>query len=265
MLIVDINTLEAINLLYLCDDVVLDCLCAVDCEYIRRVDGALCERVTCVHDVAVMHLYLVAVRDSICFLVGILQILACDGDMLLLFHFLDPYDTCKPCDDSRALWLTALKQLLDSRKTLCDIFRGSDTARMEGTHRKLCTRLTDRLCGDYADSLADLNDVACCQVCAVALSAHAVFSAALEHRSDLDRVLALFFECSDYLSGIVFIYELGLGADHFACLSVLEVFYKVSADKSFCERLDHFVSVLDIEYLDANCTAAVSLVNDNVL
>ena len=136
---------------------------------------------------------------------------------------------------------------------------------MERSEGKLGARLADRLRCHYADSLADLNDVACCQVCAVAFSAHAVFSAALEYRSDLDRVLTLFFECSDYLSGIVFIYELGLGADHFACLRILEVFYKVSADESFCKRLDHLVAVLDIEYLDTNCAAAVSLVDNNVL
>ena len=41
------------------------------------------------------------------------------------------------------------KELLNSRKTLGDIFSGklANTAGMEGTHRKLCARFSDRLGG----------------------------------------------------------------------------------------------------------------------
>ena len=56
---------------------------------------------------------------------------------------LKAYDTVDLTDNREALGLSRLEELLDTGKTLCDILCVSDTARMEGTHCKLCTGLTD--------------------------------------------------------------------------------------------------------------------------
>ena len=57
---------------------------------------------------------------------------------------------------------------------------------MEGTQGQLCTRLTDSLCGNHANSLAFLHHESCSQVTAVALGAQAVLSFAGEDGTDLD-------------------------------------------------------------------------------
>ena len=60
----------------------------------------------------------------------------------------------------------------------------SRTTDVERTHRKLRSRLTDRLCGDNADSLADLDRVAGREVAAVAFDADAATRFAGQGRAD---------------------------------------------------------------------------------
>ena len=208
MLIVDINTLQTVNLLNFGDDVVLNSLRTINCKDISWVDRTLCEWLTGCNSLSLTNSYLVAVWDCIRLLLRIFSVLTCNSDLLGLLDLLDPNYAVDPCDDSSTLWTSALKQFLDSRKTLCNIFRRSDTTCVEGSHCKLCTRLTDRLSGDYADSLTDLNDISVCKVSAVALSANAVLSLTLKNRSDRDRILALSFECSNYSFSVMNVYEL---------------------------------------------------------
>jgi len=61
------------------------------------------------------------------------------------------------CDGSDTLRCTRLEELLDTGQTLGDVICRSDTAGVEGTHRQLCTGLTDGLRGDDAHSLADVH------------------------------------------------------------------------------------------------------------
>ena len=75
------------------------------------------------------------------------------------------------------LGLAGLEQLLNTRKTLGNILSRRDTAGVEGTHGQLGTRLTDRLRGDDADRLADVDRLAVGQVGAVALLTNAVLGA----------------------------------------------------------------------------------------
>ena len=56
-------------------------------------------------------------------------------------------------------WLPGLEQLLHTGKTLCDISAGH-AARMESTHGQLRTRFTDRLRGNNAYGLTNLNRLA---------------------------------------------------------------------------------------------------------
>ena len=66
-----------------------------------------------------------------------------------------------------------------------DVLTG-DTTGVEGTHRQLRAGLADRLRGDDADGLADVDQLAGGQRAAVALRAGADLALAGEHRADLD-------------------------------------------------------------------------------
>ena len=92
-------------------------------------------------------------------------------NLTLLLCILDSYNAAKLSDNGKTLWLTGLKKLLNSRKTLCNIAAGN-AARMESTHGKLCTGLTDGLCRDDSDCLTNLYRLAGCHVGSIALSAH---------------------------------------------------------------------------------------------
>ena len=61
---------------------------------------------------------------------------------------------------------------------------------MEGTHRQLCTGLTDRLSSDDTNRFTDGDGLTVREVGAVALLAHAVFGAAREDRANLDALYA---------------------------------------------------------------------------
>ena len=62
------------------------------------------------------------------------------------------------------------------------------TTGVEGTERKLCTRLTNGLCGNHTYCLAHLNHALCCEVTSVTLHADTVLALAGEHRADLNAL-----------------------------------------------------------------------------
>src|SRR5690606_14182711 len=64
----------------------------------------------------------------------------------------------------------------------------SRAADVEGTHRQLGTRFADRLGGDDAHRLADVDQAATGQVAAVAVRAHAEGRFAGDGRTHLDRL-----------------------------------------------------------------------------
>src|SRR5690606_24509144 len=70
----------------------------------------------------------------------------------------------------------------------------SRTTDVEGTHGQLGTRLTDRLGGDDAHRLTDVDDVATGQVAAIAARAHAERRFTGDRRANLDRLHAGFFQ-----------------------------------------------------------------------
>ena len=65
---------------------------------------------------------------------------------------------------------------------------GRDITGVEGTERKLGTRLTDGLCGNDADGLAELHHLGSGEVAAVALLTYAVAALACEDRTYLDSL-----------------------------------------------------------------------------
>ena len=67
-----------------------------------------------------------------------------------------------------------------------DLAAGRGAADVERAHRELRARLADRLGGDDADRLADVDPVAAREVAPVAERAHAASRLAGEHRADDD-------------------------------------------------------------------------------
>ena len=64
--------------------------------------------------------------------------------------------------ECRALRRTVFEQLDDTRETVRDVLTPHTTG-VEGTHGQLSTGLADRLGGDDADGLAELDRLARCQ------------------------------------------------------------------------------------------------------
>src|SRR5699024_234755 len=81
---------------------------------------------------------------------------------------------------------TGLEELLDTRQTVRDVTVGAGhTAGVEGAHGQLRARLADRLGGDDADGLADVDQLAGGERLAVALGAGAHRRVAGQHGADL--------------------------------------------------------------------------------
>src|SRR5690606_4875364 len=73
------------------------------------------------------------------------------------------------------------------------------TTDMEGTHRQLGTRLTDRLCSDHAHGLTDVGQVATREVTAVAETADAVLGGTGDGRTHQHFVDTVGFQNLDQL------------------------------------------------------------------
>jgi len=99
---------------------------------------------------------------------------------------------------------------------------------VERTERKLCTRLTDSLCGNHTDGLSHLHHARRCEVSTVALAAYALFALTGQHGTNLDHL--------DLSS----LYGLGLGFgnlfsghhDDFVGMRIDDVVYRNTSEDS---------------------------------
>src|SRR5699024_7994446 len=78
-----------------------------------------------------------------------------------------------------------LEQLLHTGQSRGDVVTGHTTL-VEGTHGQLRARLTDRLCGDNADGLADVDQLTTRHRATVAAGADTGGRFAGEHTANLD-------------------------------------------------------------------------------
>ena len=92
-----------------------------------------------------------------------------------------------PGQTGRAPRRASLEQLDDAGQTAGDVLAGDATG-VERPHRQLGAGLTDRLGGDDADRLAELDALAGGERTAVARGAHAELGVAGEHGAHLDPV-----------------------------------------------------------------------------
>src|SRR4029453_17031167 len=80
-------------------------------------------------------------------------------------------------------------------RLLIELRRAAD---VEGPHRQLRSRLTDRLGGDDADSLTDVHRSTASKVTAVTLAADALLGSADQRRADLDALDADLLDPGDH-------------------------------------------------------------------
>ena len=135
------------------------------------------------------------------------------------------------------------------------------TTDVEGLEGKLRARLTDRLGGNDADSLALLNHTVGGKVAAVALGADAALALAGENRTDLD---ALDGRCLDFLDGS-FGYLVAGGNDELAGGRIDNIMDADTAENALAEAGHDFVVVLDFGADEAAERSAVLFVDDDVV
>ena len=132
---------------------------------------------------------------------------------------------------------------------------------MERAERELRSRLADRLGGDDADRLAEIDELARGEVAAVAVGADAALRLAREHGADLDLLDAALLD----LRGHVLVDEHVRLADRLARLGIDDVVDHHAAEDAVAERLDDLLAVLERLRIHSHDRAAVVLGDDDVL
>src|SRR5699024_5613100 len=196
VLVVDRHALRAVDLLHLVDQVHLDVARTHDAQHLVRVCSAL--------EQLLAHLDVVPVGQHALILLAlgtvlrqtltlgqlvvdhlVAAVVGRDGDGVEAVVVLDAHAARLLGDRRLALGHARLEQLLHARQTAGDVVTAG-AALVERAHGQLGTGLTDRLRGDDADGLADVDQLAGGHRAAVALGADARAGAAGEHRADLD-------------------------------------------------------------------------------
>ena len=155
---------------------------------------------------------------------------------------------------------------LHHARVLGDVLRLLGHARrgaavVEGTHGELRARLADRLRGDDAHRLADLDHLAGRQVAAVAEGADAAPGLAGEHGTDLHPLDARRLHGgAEHLGDL-----LADGEDQLAGHRIVDVLLADAADDAVAQRLEDLAALHDRRHDDAVDRAAVHLVDDDVL
>ena len=154
--IVDIDALRTVDGLDFVEDIILHALDAFDADDVLRVDRTCIELGPWHHAVALFDEEF-RIEGKLVIFETLLGILRRDDDVFEVIAVVKMHDAVELADGRNALGLARLEELLDAGKTLRDVARGGDTARVEGTHRELRTGLADGLRRNDADRLAHLD------------------------------------------------------------------------------------------------------------
>src|SRR5690606_18408604 len=154
-----------------------------------------------------------------------------DDELAVAVH--DRHAAVTPLGEVRAADADeALGARLD--RGLLDLAARRRAADVERAHRELRAGLADRLAGDDADRLADVDLVAAREVAPVALGADAAARLAGEHGADDDLLDARLLDLEDEL-----LVELGVRRDDdLARERVDDVLQRDAAEDAVAERLD---------------------------
>ena len=184
-----------------------------------------------------------------------------NNDGACCLNFFNVYRSSQTRQDGRILRMSAFKQFFDTRQTLCNIFCGSDTTGMEGTHGQLGTRFTDGLCCNDTNGFADGNNVAVCQIQTIALCTYTLLCLTAQNRTNGNAFYARFYD----LLCIGLGEHLFLGEEQFAGCFIPQIVYQVPTNQTFCQRFDQFVAVADFVNFQAFCCTAVFFPDNDFL
>src|SRR5690606_1644678 len=181
----------------------------------------------------------------------------------LLLVVFDRHATGNLGHRSHTLRGTGFEQFLDTRQTLGDIVSRRYTTGVEGTHGQLGTRLTDGLCGDNANSLADVHGLARCQRTAVAQCTGSDSRITGQYGANADFIHACSVQLVDQ-----YVANIRTGGSQYGAFGVLHV---GSQRTGVCRVLHGFV--LDADACSVICNGngqaalgtAVLFADDNVL
>ena len=241
MLIVDLDTLKAVDPLDLGDHVILHRLDSLDPKEIVGIDGALGQGVPGLKPLSLIDLR--TDPGAIGNQVGLrLPALIIRDDDLPLLSLLDLRHAGDLRQNREPLRLSGLKELLDSGKTLGDI-SSRHASGVEGSHRELGSRLPDGLRGDRADGLSDLHRLPGRKVCPVALRAYPGAGAAGQNRPDADGIAARFIESGDDLRRSLRRHHVIRPDDDLSGLRIRHILRDESPGDSLLQRLYLLLSV----------------------
>ena len=150
MLVVDGHTLRPVDLLDLVHQVQLHLAGAEDPEHLVRVDRALDQLLADPHVIAVRHEQPRAHRHLVGDLLG--TIVGNDDDLADLLGLLELDPPLHLADGRHALGNPGLEEFLDPGQAVGDVLARHTTG-VEGPHRQLGTRLTDRCIIDLTDKI----------------------------------------------------------------------------------------------------------------
>src|SRR5450756_1433845 len=184
MLDVNIDTLRTIDLLHFLNQVASRLLDTHQLKETLGIDGALGKLVTHTHVRSILDAEPGHRQD---FELGFDTRLGRDNNLLpflkvLLFHVDDVQYTVQRRDDRLSLWRTSFEDLLDARKTGCNV-NDRDASCVKRAEGELCTGFADGLSRDDADRLPDLDIIAGGQVTAIAHGTDAVLTLTRDGRT----------------------------------------------------------------------------------
>ena len=135
------------------------------------------------------------------------------------------------------------------------------TTDMEGTHRELCTRLTNGLSGNNTDSFTDVDRRTTCQIAAIAGPADTADAFTGQHGADLEIFDIRIFHDLD----IVFLDQLALGNQNFAGHRMQDVERRRATENTIFERGYRFATFNHGSNGQTVDGTAIFLDNDGVL
>ena len=132
---------------------------------------------------------------------------------------------------------------------------------MEGTHGELGARLTDRLGGDNAHGLTNINHRAARKIATVADSANAFLGLAGQHRADLDVFDAGRLD-SQHRG---FIDQTGARHQHLVANRIEDIDRGGTPENAVGQRRDHLGTFDHRRHIEARDCATIYLGDDHIL
>ena len=259
VLIGDVDTLGAIDLLDFLEHVDFEFLDVGIVKQLLRVDGTFGDLATTFDIIADFHAEVRAIWGR----VGVGFKIVGDRNLIALVLRDNRGDVAGDLrDHGLAFWITGFNKFLDTWKTGSDV-ASCHTTSVEDSHGELGTRFTDGLGGHDTNGFADGNKFASGHVLTIAMTADAVAGLTGEDSADLNFLDA---GIDDFLCGEIVNEGIRRNED-FASLWIDDVMHRVASDETFLEGADDNVAagITDLTNLEAMVAMAIVFADDDIL